>query len=78
MANLFTTTANNWSYGYNPPSTKDFDTYGMPDIVNVAENFIEELARVLFFLKKQNDYERSEVNRTDCLGMFGADRKSVV
>lgn len=73
MADLFTTTASNWSYGYTPPSNEDFDTYGMPDIVNVAENFIEELARVLFFLKKQNDYERSEVNRTDCLGMFGAD-----
>ena len=37
MADLFTTTASNWSYGYTPPSTVDFDTYGMRDIVNVAE-----------------------------------------
>ncbi len=73
MANLFTTTATDWSYGYNPPKASDFDTYGMPEIVEVADDFIGEFARIVTYLKRQNDYERSEANRADCLGMFGAD-----
>lgn len=73
MASLFTTTATNWSYSYNPVNPSDFDTYGMSEIVEVANDSLGEFARVVTYLKRQNDYERSESSRTDCLGMFGAD-----
>lgn len=73
MANLFTTTATNWGYTYNPIQEKDLDTYGMPNIVSIANSFLGNFARVVTYLKRQNDYERSEADRADCLGMFGAD-----